>query len=194
MGRNMVLVVFWAVLVGCSFQDPQDEGKQTLKNKNEGPSFSEFKPEILDGKHRGWEGRAVAEWLGGEIEVTAESIPGENADVMPEVQRQMIAVACKQPHKAKKILEEFLFAYYKNEVLETLPEDAEYAPDLKESHEIWSLVSEPFLHIPSAEMISDKYQFVLMFEADWDPENGIAVTYGENGPIAVDEQSAHYYY
>jgi hypothetical protein len=131
-----------------------------------------------------WEGRAFVPFWGSELDV---SIDPRDDGITPR-QLTILRAVLGHLHDLRPEFERALFAYYQADVDDTYCDYDEHgqlisSPKLTKPSQVWKLVDEPVVCIPSYFRTPSAIEFELSFNCEWDPEHGLGVLYRDWQPV-----------
>ena len=134
-----------------------------------------------------WEGIAFVPFWGRELQV---SIDPDEEGITPR-QLSILRAILSYPRDLRPEFEQELFAYYQADVDGTYCSYDEHAqpipgsgpPKLSEPSEVWGLIDEPVVCIPSYFRTPSAIEFELSFNCEWDREHGLGVLYRDWQPV-----------
>jgi len=125
-----------------------------------------------------WDGRLSTEWTGAatDISINSDEFTGQDYEKLSNETKEYVGKIAAAAADSFAVLERFLFEHYQANIFLNLYPECEYAPRIDKPPEIWKLVSQPSIHIPSSTGRSNyNVGFYTMFDCIWGPEHGFAV-------------------
>ena len=125
-----------------------------------------------------WDGQLPTQWLRPSTEfiINSDEFTGQDFETLTTETKAYVRAIADLPAGLYSQLQQFLFDHYQQNVFLKVYNECEFAPRLATADEIWTIVSEPSVFIPSPTgRSSHKVGFYTLFNCSWDPEHGFAV-------------------
>lgn len=129
-----------------------------------------------------WVGQHDVPWL---APASSFLIDTEDVELSNEY-KNLVERICNLPRTVRNRLETFLYREYQDNIFDTLCGGLDVTPPISRPTEIWSLLTQPGIGIPSIEGSSPELLFAVIFECPWDPEHGLSIRFDENcNPVEI---------
>jgi len=125
-----------------------------------------------------WDGRLSTEWMPSPIEfiIHSDEFTGQDYETLSAETKEYVGKVADLNRNSFTELELYLFRHYQQSIFLKIYPECEYAPRIATASDLWTIVSEPSILIPSLTgRQSEKVGFYTLFDCSWDPEHGFAV-------------------